>query len=139
MLGLSLSLGWVSFGLVYSQEFTQNMSTKCHPKNVHKKSPKKRTFCGHFCPQYVAKSVHEMSPLLVTKCHLLCPRDVCQPPYWPNFSDIFDLCFHWVPVVCGIYHSKYKLVIAMAKSACASEQLRALSSVQFCFAVHYIR
>ena len=54
------------------------MSTKCHQKNVHEKSPKQRTFCGHFCPRDVAKSVHEMSPLLSMKCHLLCPRDVCQ-------------------------------------------------------------
>ena len=55
------------------------MSTKCHPKNVHEKSPKKRTSRGHFCPRDVAKSVHEMSPLLSTRCHLLCPRNVCHP------------------------------------------------------------
>ena len=26
----------------------------------------------------------------------------CQT-HWPIFSDIFDLCLHWVPVVCGLY------------------------------------
>ena len=61
------------------------MSTKSHPKNVHEKSPKKRTSRGHFCPRDVTKSVHEKSPLLSTRSHLLCPRDVCHPKKcWRN-------------------------------------------------------
>ena len=55
------------------------MSTKCHPKNVHEMSPKRRSSRGQKCPRDVAKSVHEMSPLLSTRCHLLCPRNVCHP------------------------------------------------------------
>ena len=46
------------------QEFTEITSTKCHQRNVHEQSPKKRTFCGHFCPRDVAQ---------------MCPRDVCHP------------------------------------------------------------
>ena len=65
------------------------MSTNCHQKHVHEKSPKKRTFCGHFCPRNVAKSVHEMSPLLSTKCHLICPRNVCHPLYTVRWCSDF--------------------------------------------------
>ena len=29
-------------------------------------------------------------------------RSIFCLPHWPNFSDIFDLCLHWVSVVRGI-------------------------------------
>ena len=28
-------------------------------------------------------------------------RSIFCLPHWPNFSDIFDLCLHWVSVVCA--------------------------------------
>ena len=30
-------------------------------------------------------------------------------PHWPTFSDIFDLCLHWMSVVCGNIHSLFLL------------------------------
>ena len=79
------------------------MSTKCHPKNVREKSPKKRTSRGHFCPRDVAKSVHEMSPFLSMRCHLLCPRDVCHP------SNFVKRCSsaHFVPFSSYYYCTKH--------------------------------
>ena len=55
------------------------MSTKIHPKNVHKNSPKKRNSCGQKCPWEFTKSVHENLLFLSTKIRLLCPREVCHP------------------------------------------------------------
>ena len=55
------------------------------PKNVHEKSPQKRTSSGQKCPRDVTKSVHEMSPLLSTRSCPLCPRDVCHPFRCPHF------------------------------------------------------
>ena len=31
-------------------------------------------------------------------------RSIFCLPHWPNFSDIFDLCLHWVSIVRGISH-----------------------------------
>ena len=31
-------------------------------------------------------------------------RSIFCLPHWPNFSDIFDLCIHWVSVVRGSVH-----------------------------------
>ena len=59
------------------------------PKNVHEKSPKKRTSSGQKCPRDVTKSVHKMSPLLSTRSHPLCPRDVCHP--------VLNFNFHLLP------------------------------------------
>ena len=106
-----------------SQEFTQKMSMKCHPKNVHEKSPKKRTLRGQKCPRDVAKSVHEMSSLLSTRCHLLCPRDVCHPicilsttnpvPFNPNL-----LRFRIRSSTCHLIFLEIDHLIQQAKEIC---------------------
>ena len=42
------------------------MSTRIHTKNVHEKSPKKRTSRGQKCPREVTYYVHEMSATRVS-------------------------------------------------------------------------
>ena len=40
-------------------------------------------------------------------------------PHWPNFSDIFDLCLHWVSVVRALYcflNSRYHIWISVVYS-----------------------
>ena len=35
-----------------------------------------------------------------------CSQSIFCLPHWPNFSDIFDLCLHWVSVVRAFMQQK---------------------------------
>ena len=37
-------------------------------------------------------------------------RSIFHLPHWPNFSDIFDLCLHWVSVVRAFDHRQKNLM-----------------------------
>ena len=56
------------------------------PKNVHEKSPKKRTFRGHFCPRNVTYYVHEMSATHIFGDYLFLK---CQRQNWSSKLKIF--------------------------------------------------
>ena len=38
-------------------------------------------------------------------------RSIFCLPHWPKFSGFFDLCPHWVSVVCGFLHQKFRLIL----------------------------
>ena len=43
-------------------------------------------------------------------------QSIFRLPHRPNFSDIFDLCLHWVSVVRGVPHATCELYTAPAEN-----------------------